>query len=170
MKPLGLVGWGFLLILLDLNINRIDLIPDLVGWPMCLVGLSRLPRSSWFIAAQIGCLLGLAAEVAGLVNPPDGWIVQTAGSIAPVALVVGVCVGLLPFVGERDRATARAIAMTWAAFHAAVAVFVQVAPSNDDSLDPLVLIGVVLGLALAVWFIVFMFRLSRTAPLVPTVA
>lgn len=57
MKPMALVAWGFVVVVLDFRIDQLDLLHDLVGWGMCLAGL---------VAAR-----------ADLLNPPNGWLVTT---------------------------------------------------------------------------------------------
>lgn len=162
MNSLRLVGFGTLLVLLDFRLNSVDLIPDLVGWAMCLAGLLKLSRTTWFVIAQLGCLIGLAGAAAELLNPPDGWIVQTASSLSSSALIIGVCAGLMKFLSdERHRTTARGIIAGWVATEVAGLLLAAAFRNDSSGSEPLVVILVIAGLAVAIWFVVFMLRLDH---------
>ncbi len=41
---LRLCAWGMIFILLDINLNRIDILPDILGWALLLSGIGRIAK------------------------------------------------------------------------------------------------------------------------------
>lgn len=65
-----LISWGLIVALLDLRLNGFDMLPDVVGWALVLVGLTELlgekkPEGGRreFSLARIAALVALVAEV-----------------------------------------------------------------------------------------------------------
>jgi hypothetical protein len=165
VKSLGIVGWGFLLVLLDLNLEHFDVIPDVVGWLMCLAGLGNLPRAGWFFVARLGAATGLVSAAAAVVDAPYGWFIQTGDFVAQLALVVGICAGVQPLLADdRHRATARAILMASVLIDLAALVLVMLSGGDPSDVAPIVLPLAIAALAVAIWFLVFLRRLSRIEP------
>lgn len=163
-RALAPVAWGYVVVLVDLRINHLDLLHDLVGWGLCLVGLTRLPAAGWFTLARIGAGAGLLAALPDLLNPPNGWIVTTLESIAQTGLVVGTCLGLAPLLAADRARAARWIAGLWLALEALLLLTWAAFPDDTPQLvmpwGVLLLVG---AIALAIWFIVFLFQCSREA-------
>ncbi|NPC98746.1 hypothetical protein [Nocardioides sp. zg-DK7169] len=76
MKPLQATGCGLLLILLNVTLGGFDLLPDLIGWALVLLGVvamrARLPTATPVLAA---------AATAGVVSVPL-WLPGVAESVA----------------------------------------------------------------------------------------
>lgn len=156
------LAWGYLLVLLDLRIGRVDLLHDLLGWGVCLFGLAQLPAGGWFALARAGAGAGLVAGLADLLNPPNGWIVTSLESVAQLGLVVGVCLGLAPLLRAERARVARRIVGLWLAVDALFLMTWAVFPDGDPELVlPWSMLLLVSTIALAIWFIVFLFQCSR---------
>lgn len=166
-RALRQVAWGFLVVLLDVRVNQLDLLHDLIGWGLCLVGLAKLPPGGWFLLARIGAGVGVVAALPDLLNPPNGWIVTSLDTVGQTGLVVGVCLGLAPLLGAERTRAARWIAGLWLGHDVLGLATSALAPDEDlDDLMiavPWVVLLVALGVALAVWFTVFLFQCSREA-------
>lgn len=98
-RPLAVAGWGLLLVGLDLEVNGLDVLPDVVGWVLLLVAALRLaevvpatgttPTDREPGRRRLAVLTAVAAGIAGALSLP--WAPQTT-----VAFVVWtVAVGLL---------------------------------------------------------------------------
>lgn len=161
-RALAQLAWGYLVVHFDLRIGRVDLLHDLIGWGLCLVGLTKLPAAGWFTLARVGAGAGLVAALADLLTPPNGWIATSLESVAQLGLVVGVCLGLAPLLGAERARAARWIAGLWIALDALLLLTWLVFPEDDPALvlpwGVLLLVG---AIALAIWFIVFLFQCGR---------
>lgn len=165
MRSLGLVGWGFLLVLLDLNFEHVDVIPDVIGWLMCLAGLGNLPRTGWFLLARLGAATGLVSAAAAAFDAPYDWFIQTGDFVAQLALVVGICAGVQPLLADgRHRATARAILTASVGIDLAALALVLLGGGDTSDLAPIVVPLAIAALAVAIWFLVFLRRVSRIEP------
>lgn len=75
--PLRLVGAGLLVAFLDVRVFAVDLLPDVVGWLLVVLGVRRLPglvaggrtASVAAGAALVAAVLGLGDQVLSLVAP-----------------------------------------------------------------------------------------------------
>lgn len=95
-RPLAVAGWGLLLVGLDLEVNGLDVLPDVVGWVLLLVAALRLaevvpgtgttPTDREPGRRRLAVLTAVAAGIAGALSLP--WAPQTTPAF--VAEVVGV--------------------------------------------------------------------------------
>lgn len=117
MNPLGTVALGLLLALLDVRIGGFDVLADVVGWVLVVIGLGRLVQlDTRFAGARAVAVLSGLLSLADLVHPqritttgsstttaavsPDGWhgVVVSCYGVAMVVVAVLLCLAL------RDRA------------------------------------------------------------------
>lgn len=161
-RALAQLAWGYLVVLVDLRINNLDLLHDLIGWGLCLIGMTKLPTGGWFTLARVGAGAGLVAALADLLKPPNGWIVTSLDAGAQTAFVVGACLGLAPLLAAQRARAARWIAGLWIALDALLLLTWLVFAEDDPALvlpwGVLLLVG---AIALAIWFIVFLFQCGR---------
>lgn len=123
MNPLGTVALGLLVVLLDFRIAGFDVLADVVGWVVAVVGLSRLTSiDRRFRAARGVAVVSAVLSLADLVHPqrttttgdgPGSMSTSTTATVTPdglqgllagahgVAMVVTV---LLLSLALRDRA------------------------------------------------------------------
>jgi len=158
LKPLAAMGWGLLLVLLDLRVNGLDLVPDPVGWLAVLLAarsLSPLHRAfAWSVAASV---LGLVASVPEWLGT-GGALVSAATSVAETVLVFATCTAIIALVPARRSA---ADAIRWADLGLSLAfVPVLLLAAADPDLGALTLL---VGLAAMVVFVCFLVLLFRTA-------
>ena len=164
MPPLGKVVIGFLLVMLDFRIEVFDVLPDVVGWVVVLAGLMPLAgRSRGFgvaaLAAGVGLLLGLVALVA-----VPGTALGTLQGLAETVLVFGTCTGVRALVADPQvRRTADLI--RWAdlaitGVGTALGLTVGETTVEGAAVGPL-LVLVLAGLGVVVWFLVFLWSNRR---------
>lgn len=196
MSPLGAVCAGLLLVVLDLRVPGVDVLPDVLGWVVVVLGLSRLllpgplvlrTRTAALVCAVLSVAdlsLPVATESSGLAD--GGPVISTTVTAAPqgvqavlvsgyslafsVALVL-LSLALRTRAAQAGDAAAATLLARFAVFHAAVGVLDLVvelvtraagltAPrSVDGGAGALVLVAVVVTLAVAVWFVVTLFRM-----------
>lgn len=173
MTPVARIAWGFLIVLVDLRIQGLDVVPDIVGWILAVSGTGRLfERSGWFRLATAACAVGIATAVPGAVSEP-GTVLALAEGLAMTGLVFGACSGIRAVVAEPSvRRTADWIRwldlglMVVAGVLGALGESLRL-PVSDASppvglaLAALVVPLVVVALAVAVWFVVFLLRLRH---------
>lgn len=158
LKPLAAMAWGLLLVVLDLRVDRIDLVPDPLGWLVVLLAarsLSRLHRA--FTVSVAASALGLVASVPDWFAPA-GSLVTAATSVAETALVFATCTGIIALVPER-RAGANAIRWWDLGLSVAFVPVVALAAADPD----LGALALLVGLAALVVFVCFLVLLFRTA-------
>ncbi|GAK39176.1 hypothetical protein PUW24_22365 [Paenibacillus urinalis] len=89
--PLRRMAWGFLFVLIDLNLGPIDILPDFVGFILIYFGLSRLgERFKDFSRAKGFSLILLFMSIAGIFVPPVDY-----NSFASIPLYVHIFAELL---------------------------------------------------------------------------
>lgn len=163
MPPLGRITVGLLVVLVDLRFNGLDLVPDVVGWALVLVGLRFLVgRHGWFQLASAAAAIELVVSVFELLQPATGPAVLV-DAVAGPAVMFGVCSGVIVTVANPGvRRTADVIrwlsvvlALLDLAFQAA-AVDGQQDVGGPAALAVVLFVGVALGVM--VWFLVFCWR------------
>jgi hypothetical protein len=161
VPPLGLLVIGLVLVMVDLNVNTIDLVPDLIGWPVALVGLSNLSdRTPWFRVAMASAVLGLAVSVLDLVGG-TGSLVFLLDAVSGTGVAFGTCTAIIRLVHAPEvRHTANLI--RWWHLGLIVVSTVLVSLVGED-LGVLAIVLVVLFLAVVVWFLAFCWK-QRNRP------
>jgi hypothetical protein len=168
MSALGLVVVGFAMVVLDVRIDGFDLAPDVVGWVLAAVGLSRLsPRSTWFraavAAAAVGMLLGLAQQL----SEADGLLLAVQ-TLVETVLVFSVCSGIIDAARSVERIRGTANLIRWIDIGLAVAaiVLLHVLPP-----EPVVVVLLAFAsLGVAAWFMIFLLSIRDHPALQPPVA
>ena len=165
---MALVAWGFLVVVLDFKINEFDLIIDFAGWMMCLTGLGRVKQlSRWFGRALYGCILGALLSVPEFFAADIGPAGGIALALAMLMLVFGTCSGIIECVrNARIGATANTIRWWTLALDVLGIVMIVAAHTGSGVGGPEVLLLVVPGLVLAIWFVVFLFRVQDEVQMV----
>lgn len=70
MTPLGRIALGLLLVLLDLRVQGLDVVPDVVGWVLVVLGLSQLvARCPALAPCRAAAVVAGALSLADLVHP-----------------------------------------------------------------------------------------------------
>ena len=167
MPPLGRITVGYLLVLVDIRFNGLDLVPDVAGWVLVLMGLgSLLGRSGWFRLATAAAAIELVASCFELVRPATG-LAALVDAVAGPAVVFGVCSGVMATVAAPAvRRTAEAI--RWLSVVLGVVDLAsRAAFAGQEDVQGLVALAVVLfvvvALGVVVWFLVFCWR-QRALP------
>ena len=164
MPPLGRVVIGFLLVMLDVRIEALDLLPDAVGWVVVLAGLVPLSaRSRGFGAAAVAAGVGLLLALVALVSLP-GPVLGTLEAIAETVVVFGTCTGIRALVAD-PRARRTADRIRWAdlaitGVGTALGLTVGETTVEGAAVGPL-LVLVLAGLGVVVWFLVFLWSNRR---------
>lgn len=155
---------GLGLVVNDFRFNGFDLIPDLLGWGVVLVGLTKLAgRSPWFTAARVAAAFGVLLGIPLLIAEP-GRVLSTVEGIVLCVVVFGTCTAIGEIV-ERTRATANLIRWSFLTLTVvALLVSVLVGPTEvSDGGVPVLVLAVLVAFALLAWFLVFLWT-NRTDP------
>ena len=109
-RPVKLLVWGLLFILIDLRIGTLDIVHDLIGYILLYKGLNLLPESRWLTYAKISAvILGIISitEILGVsqinlneMNQDYTWYVIIGGFISLLSLFfhINLLSGLLDVV------------------------------------------------------------------------
>lgn len=159
---MALVAWGFLVVVVDVKINEFDLIVDFIGWMMCLAGLGRVrPYSRWFGYALYGCMLGALLSLPEFFAVDIGPAGGTVLLLAMLMLVFGTCSGLIDCVqNTRIASTANTIRWWTLALDVLGVLMIFAIRTGAGVAGPEVLLLVIPGLAVAIWFAVFLLRIQ----------
>lgn len=186
LSPLRRVVWGFVLIVLDLDIGVVDLLPDVLGWLLVVTGLHRLaPVHGAFARARLIALVGTVASLLSVVLRRteevvtfDDGVVRTTTqqlveplvpgvveSLAEASVIFLICSALIAVVPQEDRPAGvlRVFLPLVTVLGAALAAGAGPLGASDADLVLLVIPLVVLGLALTFWFLVVLWRASRAS-------
>lgn len=167
---MALVAWGYLVVALDLNIGGFDVVVDFAGWAACLTGLGRVEQHSrWFGYAIHGSLVGALVSIPQAFAVDTGRVGAVAIAVAMLVLVFGTCSGIIESV-RNARIESTAIAIRWwtlAIDGIAIAVLAAGGPGFGVGVPEAVLL-VIPGLAVTIWFIVFLFRVQDEVEMVTT--
>ncbi|KQV63010.1 hypothetical protein ASC64_18240 [Nocardioides sp. Root122] len=142
--------------MVDVNIDSFDLVPDLIGWPIALVGLGRLAgRSPWFLLAAGSAVVGLAVSALHVVGAA-GSLLGLLDALSGTGVVFGTCSAIIALVeAPEPRRTANLI--RWWDLGLVVVAMASL-PVLGADLGALAIVLVVLALAVAVWFMVFCWK------------
>jgi hypothetical protein len=171
VPPLGRITVGFLVVLVDLRFNGLDIVPDLAGWALVLVGLSSLVgRSGWFQLASAAAAMELVASVFELLQPATG-LAALVDAVAGPAVVLGVCSGVMATVANPGvRRTADVIRWLSVVLGLMDLAFRSAAVDGQQDLGGpaalAVVLFVVVALGVLVWFLVFCWRERQRPELV----
>lgn len=167
MPPLGRITVGYLLVLVDIRINGLDVIPDLAGWAVVLAGVaSLLGRSGWFRLAAGAAAVELVTSAVELLQPPPT-LATLVDAVASPAVVFGVCGGVMATV-ENPTVRATADAIRWLSLALGI-VDLAVRALSDGQQDVgglgalAVVLFVLVALGVMIWFLVFCWR-ERARP------
>jgi hypothetical protein len=174
VTPLTVVVGGMLLVVVDVRVGLLDVVPDLLGWPLVAYGLSRVPRGSgWFTAGIVTAMVGTLLAVPTLSPGMPGLSVPLVDVLATV-VVFTTCSGIRQVAGEEaTRRTADRIRWTGLAVSGAtVLLWLGTRGFPEDPSGPGVLtlllvllaVGVVVVLA---WFLVFLWLHRQDPGLAP---
>jgi hypothetical protein len=166
MSPLTRFVLGFLVVLLDLRVGGVDLLPDLVGWILVLLGLvPLLRRSGWFQLAAGAAVLELVVSVAELTQPATG-LPALIDSVATTVLLFAVTSGVIAGVGSLEvRAAGDPVRWTNLVLGVVSIILVAVVDGGGtlEASTALIVILVLATLAAVVWFLVFCWQ-QRAQP------
>jgi hypothetical protein len=172
-----LIGWGMLVVLLDVRYENVDLIVDLAGWLMLYFGLRRLWRlDNAFRVATGFAFVGAAASLPELFPLVGGHAVFGGELRLALLIVIGgaviilTCTGLMRLADKAgDRSLERRA--RWLRGTEAVSVVVslligpqQIAVSGGDPVGDVVglvsFLSVGLAFAAVVWFVLLVLSQS----------
>lgn len=189
LAPLRMVALGIVVVALDLNIERVDLLLDPVGYLLVALGLGRLARLHpgflWgCVAAAVGVLTSTAGTLLRRV-PPDGGAVQEhplvglADEGIQVVVIIGVCTALIALVrNSRVTGPARTLRIALPVLSLVGAALTLAFIPWDGSvlttdgwssagtglvmgLTGVSVVLVIVTLALAVWFVIVLLRAAK---------
>ena len=169
MSPLTRFVLGFLVVLLDLRVGGVDLLPDLVGWILVLLGLvPLLRRSGWFQLAAGAAVLELVVSVAELTQPATG-LPALIDSVATTVLLFAVTSGVIAGVGSQEvRAAGDPVRWTNLVLGVVSIILVALVDGGGtlEASTALIVILVLATLAAVVWFLVFCWQQREQPELV----
>ncbi|HEY0616344.1 MAG TPA: hypothetical protein VGD15_02105 [Kribbella sp.] len=169
MSGWKLVGWGMLVVLVDLKFENVDLIVDVVGWLLASAGLRKLWRLDRAFRPAAGLAsLGAVASLPELIPSYDfgGWLREGLLTLIWGAVVILTCTGLMR-VADRVRDERVESRARWIRSAQVIAVALALAFGwrSDGELASgfglLAVLAVVFGFGTAVAFILAM--LSRNS-------
>ncbi len=153
--------WGLVMVIVDFRIDGLDIIPDLVGWALCLPALADAAsrtRSGWFSLATAGAALGLIGSILGFVDPEESLVVLLE-TLAMTAVVFGTCSGVIASHPDpRHHATANIIRWMDLALTVVLAVLI-LAARDGFGIGAEVLLLAIPAFVLIIWFLVFVNRI-----------
>jgi hypothetical protein len=164
MTPLASVVGGLLLVVVDVRVGVLDVVPDLLGWPLVAYGLLRLPRGSgWFTAGVVTSMIGTLLAVPSLAPVGTG-VPPPLADVLVTVVVFTTCSGIRDVSGqEGTRHTADRLRWTALAVSGATVALWLVtrglpgAPEDGSGIPAVVLVVLALGvLAVLGWFLVFL--------------
>ncbi len=168
MQPLRLAGWGLLLVFVDIRIDGVDVIPDLIGWVLAVVAMSRLQTlHAAFAVARTAAGAGVLVNLAIYLGADAVLVALEAITVG--VFVFAVCTGLLRRAAQAgDAGTARAAQqIRWAHATLTALSVVGLLATGGQTVDvtgepgfALVLIGALAVLALLGWLIYLLFSRS----------
>jgi hypothetical protein len=158
MRPLLIVFWGLVVVVLDLWVEGYDVVVDAVGWLLVVVGTLRLRQADpAFTYAIVGAVVGGIGSVHQLV---PGYILDDAvasllavvETLALTALVVGTCAGVERILAHEPKTVQHALVLR--KVYVGLTVVALVWSSMPDA--PILLFLGVVTLAVLAWFLVFL--------------
>ena len=171
MTPLGKVVVGLLLVFVDLRIDGFDVVPDVIGWALALIGLHPLSRRhGGFLAAAVAAGIGIVLALPQQLVEP-GSVLRTLEAVAETVLVFGTCTGIIALVAEPSvRRTANRIRWTDLGL-GLLATLLGLALGQDSSLSGGAVVPVLVlalaTIAVVIWFLVFLWRNRHRPELLP---
>lgn len=81
MRPLKLVAWGFLVVVLDITVGGLDVLPEFLGWLIAYVGLRNLDAIASAVFVVFLCT-GVMERAISAGDPAAG---SYAGAVGPAA-------------------------------------------------------------------------------------
>ncbi|MDG0791800.1 hypothetical protein OMP38_13715 [Cohnella ginsengisoli] len=176
------IAWGFGLTLFDFRINGFDLLPDVLGFILILIGLANMPdRQREFGIAMTAAAVMLALSIAELAGamPATVTISQSDRSyslsalsaiglstLCMLALLYGICEGFARTAASIDRLElARSYRAAWQLSLAMGVIMLFVLPFGlNGSIGFLPVMTVLAGIgqfAAGIWLIVLVRRFGR---------
>ena len=165
--PLGKTVGGFLLAALDFRINGLDLLPDPLGWAIAAIGLSALSARSpalrvAMILAAIEAVVSLPLVVTDEIPP----LLSSLDTLLQTGFVFAVCTGLIALLPHRPDRAGTANIIRWldlglTVLIVPVAMTAGSSPEGLARVGPFAIVLVLVGLAVAAWFVVLHFQVRR---------
>ncbi len=154
--------WGLVMVIVDFRIDGLDIIPDLVGWALCLPALADAAsrtRSGWFSLATAGAALGLVSSILSFLGGSEESLVVLLETLAMTAVVFGTCSGVIASHPDpRHHATANIIRWMDLALTVVLAVLI-LAARDGFGIGAEVLFLAIPAFVLIIWFLVFVNRI-----------
>jgi hypothetical protein len=162
LKPLSLMAWGLLLVVLDLRVDGLDLVPDPLGWVFVLLAALRLrPLHAGFTAATVAAVVGLVASLPDWVGVAPN-LAGTATTLAETVLVFATCTAIMALVPDR-RGRANTLRW-WDLALTVILVPLVVLAVVEPGFVVLALFAGLAALVVLVCFLVLLFRTAGDRP------
>ena len=163
MTPPARIAAGLIVVMADVRLPDLDVIPDPVGWLLVLTGVVPLAaRERWFRAAVVAAVVGGIGSLPSLVTEPEGWPV-VVDALASTVLVFATCTGVMRLVGD-DPAATTANRIRWADLLLMAAVSglaLLITAGRAEGVGAVIVPLAIALLGVAIWFVVFLFRVGR---------
>lgn len=153
---------GFVIVLLDLSRNGFDLLPDVFGWTLIVLGVvsARAWLPSYGTLLSLGLVSGVISVVTywpavlDRVGESGGW----ALSLPQIVFSLMLCRDLIPLAREPDQvAAARFRLLSWLFVVVAVAPVLVFGGGIDALLAPTAVVSVLVQ----VYFVYWLFTISK---------
>jgi hypothetical protein len=166
MTPLGAVVGGLVLVFVDLRLEGLDVVPDVLGWLLVLVGVSRLAGShAGFAVAAGAAALGFLQSWGQLTAEPTE-LLQGLEAVAQTVLVFATCTGLRGVVADQRTRRTADLVRWWDVGLTALVVLVLAGFSvglDGGAATPLLVLVIVAGVVVFLWFLVLLWA-NRDRP------
>lgn len=159
------MAWGLLVVVLDLNIEQLDLIPDPIGWAMVLLAALDLRRlHPAFGAGAAAAALGLVGSVPEWFGA-DGWPISVSTGLAQLVVLFSTCSALMVLVPEKSEMADRLrwFAAGFGVFLGPVLLLVPDPISSAPLVAPVTFMVVIATLGLLMVFVLFVVLLFQCA-------
>jgi hypothetical protein len=154
-----LIGFGLLIVLVDLRYDGVDVIFDLVGWAMAYAGARKLyPLDKAFRAAAGFAFLGALLAVGELLLRQD---VPALEAIAWAGVAIPSCTGLLRITGDRRVANYASWLRSAVFVSVVMTLMIGWGTSAGGGLGLIAFLTIALALGTAVLFVLLMISGGR---------
>jgi hypothetical protein len=163
---LGQVFWGLLLVIVDININHFDVLPDFIGYVLVALGLGGLTGlSRQFATARTCAWVLVPVDIVGLLTPGQpALIVGLVNLVLNCVMMWYLLGGIMDYAAAQnrpdlaERASTRRVA--YVAVMCVAAALGFIARGAPGAAGPLVLAIVVCGLVLVTMILHLIYRVK----------
>jgi hypothetical protein len=152
----GYIFWGLIFVVLHFKINGFDILPDIIGYGMIVMGASRLAAHSnqFHVASSFSILLAIFWVIGLAITGDAEFLLGIVVGIANCAMMWSLLGGVAEFTTARNRTdlaeSAYQLRVFYVAFIAGVFVFSLIARNSGAFGGLIAIVAVILMITLLV--------------------